>query len=379
MRTTVFTAVVCILTLVTVGCPSYEHIAITSSPSSSKVYIDGKYVGDTPFETHLLDHVTPSFDHVRHDVVVSKEGYRSQSRGLQSHFFFATARSNFPDSLHFDLPPNTPRVSHAVVRLQATIRNIHVLIIGVGDYDNRAIPGLKYAEADAKSVYDFFRSSQSVAAPRNVHFVGHEPNDDGLRATKMGITQAIEKYLIRRAVHENDMAVVFLAGHGDQDKAGTSYFFVPKDADPSSPLSTCLALSEFQRLLDRVPARTRLLIADTCHAGAISGTRNLKIRGIDRMGVAEADKTTIVFSSCSAGERAVKLDKEKHGLFTWVLLQGLRGNADSACGDGDERVTLGELQRWLKLRIPSTARKVGGKQTPTISLPQGWDGVYLTR
>ena len=261
----------------------------------------------------------------------------------------------------------------------ASIRNVHVLVIGIGQYDDPAIPSLKYAEKDAEAVYDFFKSGQSVAAPRNVHFVGTEPNEDGLRATKKGITQAIEKYLIRKAVNENDMAVVFFAGHGDQDKAGKSYFFLPEDAEQSSPLSTCLEISEFQRLLDRVPARARLLIADTCHAGAISGTRDLRIRGIERMPAVDKEKVTLVVSSCSPGERAIELAKEKHGLFTWVLLEGLKGNADSACGDGDERITLGELQRWLKLRVPSAARQAGGEQTPVVKVPEGWEDVYLTR
>ena len=67
----------------------------------------------------------------------------------------------------------------------ASIRNVHVLVIGVKKYQDKTIPPLRYSGSDAKAVYDFFKSSpRSPARPENVHYLGDEPNDDGLCADR---------------------------------------------------------------------------------------------------------------------------------------------------------------------------------------------------
>ena len=86
-----------------------------------------------------------------------------------------------------------------------------------------------------------------------------------------------------------------------------------------------------------------------------------------------------LITSCQGWERSADWKEKGHGVLTWALAEGLKGNADSACGDGDERVTLGELARWLKLRVPTAARKAGGEQNPVADVPGGWENVYLTR
>jgi uncharacterized caspase-like protein len=72
-----------------------------------------------------------------------------------------------------------------------------------------------------------------------------------------------------------------------------------------------------------------------------------------------------VIAAAGANELSAEDEELGHGVFTQVLLNGLRGNADTN-KSGD--VTLGELSAFLKAKVPARAREVDGKQTPVIEI-----------
>jgi hypothetical protein len=260
------------------------------------------------------------------------------------------------------------------------IHNVHILVIGIAGYKDPNIPRLSFTTADAQAVYDFFGTSPgSPANPANVHFLGDGPNEDGLTADQRGIRLAIEQYLITKAVHDDDMAILYFAGHGDMGKhpnKGTEYYLIPHDAVKAALFSTAIEMSDFQRLWNAIPCRTKVLIADACNSGGFSGVRGVGgVSGVESMsGAAKA-----VFSACKSDEKSLECDDLRHGLFTHVLLEGLKGKADGVCGDNDGRVTLAELKRWLDRQVPLEAKRRGGQQTPTTSLVDAWGEVYLTK
>ena len=92
-----------------------------------------------------------------------------------------------------------------------------------------------------------------------------------------------------------------------------------------------------------------------------------------------AGKGKIVFSASKADQKSLEVPELGHGLFTHVLLEGLNGKADKVCGDGDGRVTAGELKHYLDEQVPAQARKYGGNQTPVTQMLDAWGKVYLTR
>jgi len=81
-------------------------------------------------------------------------------------------------------------------------------------------------------------------------------------------------------------------------------------------------------------------------------------------------------SPIASDEKSIECDSLGHGLFTHVLLEGLKGRADR---NGDDRVTLAELKLWLDKQVPVQASKVGGRQTPMTSLVDAWGDVFLTK
>jgi len=261
----------------------------------------------------------------------------------------------------------------------SSVRNIYVLVIGISSYNDPSIPKLRYSHADARAIHDFFSSSTStLAKPSNVHFLTDKPNQDGLVADKRGILLALNRYLIQRAVNEDDMVILYFAGHGDVGKhptKGTEYYLIPQDATMSDLFVTGIELAEFERMWSAIPAKTKILIADACNSGGFSGMRGLGISGVESVG----GEAKAVFSACKSDEKSMECDQLGHGLFTYVLLEGLKGKADMVCGNNDGRVTLAEFKRWLDKQVPLEARKMGGRQTPITSLVDAWGEVYLTR
>ena len=55
---------------------------------------------------------------------------------------------------------------------------------------------------------------------------------------------------------------------------------------------------------------------------------------------------------------------KKHGLFTYYWLAGVRGGADA---DGDRRVTVAEMRRYLGDTVPRVAQRIAGReQNPEV-------------
>src|SRR5687768_5390878 len=63
-----------------------------------------------------------------------------------------------------------------------------------------------------------------------------------------------------------DVVVLLFSGHGLLDKV-SNYYFSTYDINPENPKGKGLAYDEIQTLLDKVPARRRLVLMDSCHSG----------------------------------------------------------------------------------------------------------------
>ncbi len=124
---------------------------------------------------------------------------------------------------------------------------------------------------------------------------------------------------------EADTTIVFIAGHGiniDED-----YYFVPSDGRKSDPekwkRSSLVGWEDIQRPVERAEG-VRFMLLDTCHAANAFNPRLEKDA---------ADARIVVFSATAANSTAAELPELGHGVFTYSILEGLRGKADTG-GDG---------------------------------------------
>jgi uncharacterized caspase-like protein/WD40 repeat protein len=123
----------------------------------------------------------------------------------------------------------------------------------------------------------------------------------------------------------DDTTIVFIAGHGiniDED-----YYFIPTDGRKQDEdrwrRSSLVDWSDIQKSLERAKGR-RILLLDTCHAANAFNPRLEKDA---------ADARIVVFSATAANNTAAEMPQLGHGVFTWSILEGLRGQANTS-GDG---------------------------------------------
>ena len=78
-----------------------------------------------------------------------------------------------------------------------------------------------------------------------------------------------------------------------------------------------------------------------------------------------------IFTATSNTQTSGAIKEQKHGLFTYFLLKGLRGDADI---DEDKKLTLFELSKYIKKKVSSYALNADREQTPQL---QGDDNRVL--
>ena len=70
-----------------------------------------------------------------------------------------------------------------------------------------------------------------------------------------------------------------------------------------------------------------------------------------------------VLAAADRDQTSSSSSDRQHGLFSYVLMKGLRGEADL---DGDRRLTIGELARYARERVRAEAQAMNRKQEPLL-------------
>ncbi|HEX2500111.1 MAG TPA: caspase family protein [Methylomirabilota bacterium] len=245
------------------------------------------------------------------------------------------------------------------------------VVVGIGKYDNPAIPTLRYAAADAEAFYDVLVTRAGFPKDHVLLFTERTPQKPTLRNLK----QALGTFLARRP-QRNDLVVVFFAGHGAPEvdprgieADGLAKYLVPIDADPNDLYSTALPMDEFQTIFDRLEAARAVVFLDTCYSGAAGGrtfaaarTRAARVDDFFLERLARSRGRAIVAASRS-NEVSIELPELGHGVFTYYLVRGLSGAADL---DRDGIVVLQELYQYLEYQVAREARGAGGNQHPVL-------------
>jgi WD40 repeat protein len=219
-------------------------------------------------------------------------------------------------------------VSNAVMRKP----DLYALVIGINTYRNQSI-SLTYAVPDALA---FAGAVQKVATPL------FEKTDIRTlttpeATTKEAITKAFEE--MRQKVRPNDLFVFYDASHGMVDVVNgeEQYFLLTSNVRllSSQHISKdALSHKDLVSLIGSIPAQKKLVILDTCNAGKggkeiqialLQQTRGLT--GVTAVKLLQRAVGSSVFSASSDSEQALEGYKG-HGLFTYVLLEGLQGAAD---------------------------------------------------
>jgi len=235
----------------------------------------------------------------------------------------------------------------------AAIPRGYALIVGVAKFqklDPRDF--LNYTESDAQSVQRVVIAREGGnIAPENVHTL------IGPRATLANFRHELEEWLPSVA-HPQDRVIVYVASHAFVDAKGRGYLAL-YDVDPRHPVETGYPMDKLGDVLaNQVKAKWKALFTDTCHSAKVTDYTTDK-------GINDAYGKLQGFLTLAASheqERSYEDPALKAGIFTYYLVQGWQGAADTSPRDGV--ITAFELTEYVRRNVRDHAWEKHAMQTP---------------
>ncbi len=225
------------------------------------------------------------------------------------------------------------------------------VVIGIDAYQD--LPPLGGAVRDANRVAEFLKS-QGFQVTTLING----------QASRAAITELIGDRLPNQ-VGPNDRVIVYFAGHGlsrGQGDAAMGYL-MPAEAKRDAPASTAISMAELQRWFAQYPAKHVLYVADACYSGLAIGTRSVGLSPQVKAYIREVTNKPVRVALVAGQNGQQASEYQGHGLFTYFLLQGWRGAADS---NHDGLITTDELAAFVK---PAVAQ-VAASEFNTMQNPQ---------
>lgn len=230
---------------------------------------------------------------------------------------------------------------------------LYVLAIGVSNYNDNAM-NLLYPAKDAR---DFAKVMQRQKGSLYRDVVTKILPD----ATSDDVLDGLE--WLGQQTTAQDVAMLFLAGHGLNDENG-HYYFLPKDTDTDRLKRTAIAYYEIKNTLTSLAGKT-IAFLDTCHSGNVMGGRR-SLGDINQIvnDLTAAENGVVVFTSSTGRQYSLEDSKWQNGAFTKALVEGLSADNEFS---RNGRITLNMLDLYISERVKELT---GGRQTPTTSKPQ---------
>ncbi|MBV9492410.1 MAG: SEL1-like repeat protein, partial [Verrucomicrobia bacterium] len=204
---------------------------------------------------------------------------------------------------------------------------------------------------------------------RNQNYVVAELYDQ--QATKHNIMTALHSVALQLTAE--DRVVVFMAGHGTQERHGDEIWgsFIPYDGTDPASYVAYPELQEASRHMQR--ARHQLFLLDAGLGGLRMRTRRGGVSPDLPNYIDEITKriTREVLTAGTETQEALDTEPNGHSVFTSALLEGLGGAADL---NRDGYITFAELESYL---VPRASHRL---QTPASgSLPGHEGGEFVFR
>jgi hypothetical protein len=227
---------------------------------------------------------------------------------------------------------------------------------------------LKYAQQDAAGVRAFLSEEAKFD---QVYYFGDDSTDvifDGVtiptQPTYTNLKQFLDVRFATPFLQPEDTLWFFFHGHG-LHYANQDYLML-SDSEPDNADQTAVSIEWVTETLRRCGSQNIILVLDACHTEEQKFGQGF---GTDPQGV-------ITLFSADFHETANEVEGLQQGLFTHVLLDGLRfyGKHNSA--------TLFHLHKYVHDRLPKISRHLHlPNQTPRLhnSTGRSWEDIPLPR
>jgi hypothetical protein len=251
--------------------------------------------------------------------------------------------------------------------------NLHgvAVIIGNRNYGTvgKDVPDVAFAHNDADAMYRYV--TETLGYREGNVILLKDASQADMIAT-FGVRGNPRGKLFDWVRPKQSDVFVYYSGHGAPGLGDGRSYLLPIDADPLKVELNGYLLETLYANLSQLPTKSTTVLLDSCFSGLtaagsmIKNASSITLRPLE----VKTDPSRMTVITASALNQVASWDDQaKHGLFTSHFLQGVSSAADQKpYGNGDGKVTLAELKRYMEEEVTYHARRTYGRdQNPQVS------------
>ena len=214
--------------------------------------------------------------------------------------------------------------------------------------DEPKLTDLACPERDVEGMHAVL-SDDAIGGFSEVKVIKNEPSHAVLRSI----------HEVLRKAGRNDLVLIYYAGHGKLDRAGRLHL-ATSDTVVEALETTSIPAQRLRDLIDNADTTKTALLLDCCYSGAIEKSF---LRGDvgEQLNLMSGGRGTFIMTASTDVQTAREEIADGYGIFTKHIIDGIRGGAADA--DGDGLVTMNELYRYVHRAVPADSHQV----------PMKWD------
>ena len=140
-------------------------------------------------------------------------------------------------------------------------------------------------------------------------------------------------------------------------------YLMAKDSDSDLLEFTALNRKEIIKLVSNFNPKSVTMFLDTCYSGVsrkgeqlVASARPIRVKVNDNL---DLPNNFNIFSASQASQISSSMDKAKQGIFSYYLMKGLEGNADT---NNDRLITNQEMANYLENKVSQTALEIYSRE-----------------
>lgn len=275
------------------------------------------------------------------------------------------------------MSPVSRRTSHSTHALETGEAKLWFLLVGVNQYQDERLPSLRFSAQDCQGLAEALAEA-TQSFPNTVVLTHH---DFTAQAPTRGTVRSSLKQIIS-AAKSPDTILFYFSGHGILEPSSQQAVLCLADTQKDNLLGTGLGLQEVLQLLGSCAACKQMVWLDACHSG---GMTLLGAKGVTEANPllsptpqlvkelrqrAAKSKGFYALLSCDQTQQSWEFPELGHGVFSYYLIRGLRGEAADSHGiidaDGIYRYVYHQTLQYIEktnqhLRLINQQRRILGE------------------
>ncbi|BAU11153.1 hypothetical protein LEP3755_16460 [Leptolyngbya sp. NIES-3755] len=203
-----------------------------------------------------------------------------------------------------------------------------ILLIGVNRYKDPELPSLQYSAIDCQGLSEALIDATQALPQRSMQI----RHDFGVPATLSQVRDSLLS--IVQSAQPADTVLIYFSGHGVLDLTTQEPILCLSDTQKADLLNTGLSVTELLEQLNHCSAKQQIVWLDACHSKETLPNPTVQMMGL--LGrQAFLNEGFYALLSCDRAQQSWEFPELGHGVFTYFLMQGLRGAAADSTGTID--------------------------------------------